>query len=356
MTTHKPIVIANAAPAKAAACARILRHMLRSLVLAAMVAFPAAAQRAQPAGPPALAAATARANVGTVGVISGGVQGTYVRIAADLATTLDDGDQLRVLPIIGRGSIQNIADLLFLRGVDVGIVQGDVLTYLRRERLFPGIEQSIQYVTKLYDEEVHVLARADINSIRDLAHQPVNVDLQGSGTAMTASVVFDTLGIPAQLVHYNQASALERLKNGEIAALVYVTGKPASLFSSIGPDANLHFLPIAVTPELLETYLPSQLEHERYPSLIPDGPPVETLAVGAVMAVYAWPRGNERYAKVARFVEAFFSKFDRLRAPPNHPKWRDVNLAVQLPGWTRFPVAQEALRRGAAMPSGTASR
>ncbi len=335
----------------------VLYPLLRSFVLAALITAPAAAQRTQ-SGAPALApaATTTRANAGSIGVISGGVQGTYIRIAADLATTLDDGDQLRILPIIGRGSVQNIADVLYLRGVDVGIVQGDVLTYLRRERMFPGIEQSIQYITKLYDEEVHLLARADISSIEDLAHQPVNVDLPGSGTAMTASVVFDTLGIPAQLVHYNQAAALDRLKRGEIAALVYVTGKPAALFSSISPDAHLHFLPIAITPGLLETYLPSQLEHDRYPALIPDGAPVETLAVGAVMAVYAWPQKQERYTKVARFVKAFFTKFNRFREPPNHPKWADVNLAAQLPGWTRFPAAQEELQRDFPAPTGTASR
>ncbi len=347
MTTPRP-----AAPRTA-----VLRHILRSLVFAALVAAPAAAQRTRTAAPFAPPAATvAQANAGTVGVISGGLQGTYIRIAADLATTLDDGDQLRVLPIIGRGSVQNIADVLYLRGVDIGIVQGDVLAYLQRERLFPGIGQSIQYITKLYDEEVHVLARGDIARIEDLAHQPVNVDVAGSGTAMTASVVFDTLGIPAQLVHDNQAAALERLKRGEIAALVYVTGKPAALFSNIGPDSHLHFLPITMTPGLLETYLPSQLEHDRYPALIPDGPPVETLAVGAVMAVYAWPPGQERYKKVARFVDAFFSKFPRFRQPPNHPKWAEVNLAAQLPGWTRFPAAQEALRRGASAQAGTASR
>jgi len=343
MIMHRP-----AAPTTA-----ILAHILGGFIVAALMVAPAVAQRAVPAGPPVLSAATtARANAGTVGVISGGVQGTYIRIAADLATTLDDGDQLRVLPIIGRGSVQNISDVLFLRGVDIGIVQGDVLAYLRRERMFPGIEQSIQYITKLYDEEVHVLARADIAGMADLAHQPVNVDLQGSGTAMTASVVFDTLGIPAQLVHDNQAAALEKLRRGEIAALVYVTGKPATLFSAISPDTHLHFLPITMTPGLLETYLPAQLEHDRYPALIPDGPPVETLAVGAVMAVYAWPPGHERYAKVARFVDAFFKKFDRFRQPPNHPKWADVNLAVQLPGWTRFPAAQEELRRGLSAQAG----
>lgn len=333
--------------------------------LAASAAVPAAAQRAAPAPPAPMSGAlnapsVARANAGTVGVVSGGVQGTYIRIAADLAAMLDDGDQLRVLPIVGRGSVQNISDVLFLRGVDIGIVQADVLAYMRRERMFPGIEQAIQYITKLYDEEVHILARADITRMEDLANKPVNVDVRSSGTSMTAALVFDTLGIPAQLVHDSQANALERLKRGEIAALVYVTGKPASLFSAINPNAGdgaagLHFLPIALTPGLLETYLPAQLEHNRYPALIPDGPPVETLAVGAVMAVYAWPARSERYNKVARFVDAFFTKFPRFREPPNHPKWADVNLAAQVPGWTRFPAAQERLRQDA-MAQGPATQ
>ena len=338
-----------------------LRYLLRlAVVLALLLAHAVVPVHAQPANPPrnptVSVSETTRANAGTVGVISGGVQGTYIRIAADLASTLDDGDQLRVLPIIGRGSVQNISDVLFLRGVDIGIVQADVLAFMRKGHMFPGIDQAIQYITKLYDEEVHILARADIQRIEDLAHKPVNVDLHGSGTAMTASVLFDTLGIPAVLTNDGQAAALERLKRGDIAALVYVTGKPANLFStlpaSVGSE-GLHFLPIPMTPGLLETYLPAKLEHAHYPNLIPEGPPVETLAVGAVMAVYAWPPGHERYAKVARFVDAFFSKFRRFREPPNHPKWADVNLAVQLPGWTRFPAAQEALRRGAAAEAGT---
>jgi hypothetical protein len=31
--------------------------------------------------------------------------------------------------------------------------------------------------------------------------------------------------------------------------------------------------------------------------------------------------------------------------PPRHPKWKDVNLAAQVPGWTRFVPAQEWLVR-----------
>jgi TRAP transporter TAXI family solute receptor len=283
-----------------------------------------------------------RANAGTVGIISGGPDGTYVRIAADLAAVLDDGDALRVLPILGKGSLQNIADILVLRGVDVGIVQSDVLVYARRERLLPGVDSLIQYIAKLYDEEVHVLARADVARIEDLAGKPVNVDVRGSGTAMTASLLFGALGIPVDARHDPQDSALERLRRGEIAALVYVAGKPARLFGGIPADAGLKLLPVPASPALLETYLPAEFRPADYPRLVPEGGTVETIAVGAVMAVYAWPAATERHRKVARFVEAFTAKFPAFLQPPRHPKWREVDLAAQVPGWTRFTPALPA--------------
>ena len=50
--------------------------------------------------------------------ISGTIGGTYVQFGADLASVLDDGNKLRVLPIVGRGSVQSVADILFLQGVE----------------------------------------------------------------------------------------------------------------------------------------------------------------------------------------------------------------------------------------------
>ncbi|RYI87617.1 MAG: TRAP transporter substrate-binding protein, partial [Acetobacteraceae bacterium] len=286
---------------------------------------------------------SARANAGTVGVIAGGIDGTYARIAADLAAVLDEPDGLRVLPILGKGSVQNISDILALRGVDVGIVQSDVLAYARRERLLPGVEQFIQYIAKLYDEEVHVLAAPGITALADLAGKPVNVDGRGSGTAMTATILFD--GIAIEPRYAPQDTALEQLRRGEIAALVYVAGKPARLFTGIPAESRLHFLPVPATPALLETYLPSTLAPTDYPTLV-GGAPVETIAVGAVMAAYAWPQATERHRKVARFVEAFFTKFPDFLRPPRHPKWREVNLAAQVPGWTRFgPAAAHVAKR-----------
>jgi TRAP transporter TAXI family solute receptor len=312
---------------------------------AAQTQRPAQAAPVQGGAAQGAADAGARANAGTVGVVSGGVDGTYVRIAADLAAVLDDGDRLRVLPMLGKGSLQNLSDIIYLKGIDIGIVQSDALAYAKRQHLFPGVEQAVQYVAKLYDEEVHVLAAPSVTTLEDLAGKTVNVDVRGSGTAMTAAVVFESLGIAPVFANDDQATALDKLKRGEIAALVYVAGKPARLFGGIDAASGLHFLPMKVTPSLLETYLPARLTHAAYPALVPEDGDVETIAVGSVMAVFAWTPGSDRYRKVARFVDAFFGNFPAFQKPPRHPKWRDVNLAAQAPGWTRFPAAQEWLQR-----------
>lgn len=325
----------------------------RRSVLAALMALapgPVAAQR-----PPRPQTAVPEARVvpsnGVLGIIAGGVGGTYIRIAADIAAVVE-APQLRVLPIVGLGSLQNISDLLNVRDVDVAIVQSDVLAYLRQRRAVPGAEGKIAYVAKLYDEEVHVLARPDIRELGDLAGQRVNLDRRGSGTALTASVLLPGLGVEVEPVYDDQETALAKLKRGEIAAMMYVAGKPARLFAEAGGESGLRLLAVPLDPALLETYTPSRLEHVDYPGLIAQGAAVDTVAVGAVMAVYNWPPGTERHARLTRFIEALFDKLPELRQPPRHPKWRDVSLSAQVPGWTRFPAAQLWLQRlGAALPS-----
>jgi uncharacterized protein len=291
-------------------------------------------------------------NAGTVGIVSGGINGTYIRIAAELAAVLDNGDTLRVLPLVGKGSVQNIADILFLKGVDIGIVQSDVLAYIKRERLYPGADKSIQYIAKLYNEEVHILAGKGISRIADLGGKKVNFDVANSGTAITASLIFERLKLAIEPVYNDQALALDKLRRGEIAALVYVAGKPASLFRDAKAEEGLHLLALPLDPALLETYLPSQISHTDYPMLVPEGDTVDTVAVGAVMAVYNWAPGSDRYRKVARFIDAFFEKFPALLEPSRHPKWKEVNLAAQVPDWTRFAPAESWLRRSIVATSG----
>lgn len=284
-------------------------------------------------------------NQGTVGIISGGVTGTYVRIAADLASVLDDGDNLRILPVIGKGSVQNITDVLYLRGIDIGILQSDVLTYVKRQNLHGNVDKRVHFITKLYNEEFHLLARSDVGSVQDLAGKKVNFDVRGSGTYLTASVIFETLNIKVEPTAFDQALALEKLKTGEISAIVYVAGKPTTLFNNLRAADSVKFLSIPFTPELLETYFPSRLANEDYPNLVEAGQPVDTVAVGAVMAVFNWEADSVRYKKVAKFVDAFFTKFSEFQKPPRHAKWQEVSLTAQVPGWTRFKAAEDWLKR-----------
>ncbi len=292
----------------------------------------------------------ARANEGTVGVITGMEGGTYARTGADL-TILDDGS-LRVLPTLGKGSLQNLSDILYLKGVDIGFVQADALAYAKQHGMFPNLTQSIRYIAKLYDEEVHVLARKDITRLEDLSGQRVNVDVVGSGSAMTAEILLDALGIKAKVEHEKQVTGLQELKRGDIAAIIHVGGAPIPLFNDVSADSGIHFLSLALNQALAQTYLPDQFTHETYPLIVPADTSVPTIAVGDVMAVFAWPPHTERYNKVTRFVDAFFSKFDQFQQPPRHPKWREVNLTAEVPGWTRFQPAQDWLVRQTA--AGTA--
>lgn len=284
-----------------------------------------------------------RVNTGTVRVISGGIGGTYIRIATDLASVLNDGDRLRVLPIIGQGSVQNITDLLYLKGIDIGIVQSDVLKFIKSRNIHPNVDKRIAYITKLYNEEFHLLGDSTISSVKDLAGKKVNFGVEGSGTAMTAATVFESLGLEVEPVYHDQALAIEKIKSGEIAATVYVAGKPTRVVAELSQDDGLRLVPVEYAPALQEAYLPASFSSEDYPGLVAPDAPVTTIAVGAVMAVYNWQSEGDRYQKVERFVNTFFSKFEAFLQEPRHPKWQEVNLAAELPGWERFAPARKWL-------------
>jgi len=291
-------------------------------------------------------------NANTITVITGTIGGTYVQIGADLASMLDDGEKLRVLPIVGRGSVQSIADILYLKGVDLGVIRSDTLDYLEKKGYATNIKNQLSYITKLYNEEMHVVAAKTVQKLSDLDGKTVSVDLPNGGTFITAITVFDRLNIKPKFVYIEQRVAYEKLRKGEIDAMVAVQGVPSKFTTTI-KDERFHLVPIDYAPALQADYLPSQLKAEDYPSLVPAGQRIDTIAVPAILAAYNWVPGSERYKKVERFVQAFFDKFEDLQKPPFHPKWKEVALAVPLQGWKRFPAAQAWLDRHANTASET---
>lgn len=293
------------------------------------------------------AAKAARINNWTVGVAGGLLEGTFVRYAADLAKALDDGENLRVLPIISYGAVGNVSDLIYLKGVDIAITYSDVLDHFRNVEKIPGIERRVNYIIPMFQGEVHILVRPEIKTLQDLVGKKVNFNTVGSAANYTGGIVFDRLGIKVERLFQNNSIALEAMRKGEIAGIVHVVGKPNDLFAKMKPEPGFHFLPVEFSEKFEDYYVPAELTAADYPSLIEQGQSVQTISVPALLAVYNWKPETDRYRRTVRFVEYLFERFDQLRAAPYQGGWKQMNLAGTIPGWTRFPPAQELLNKPA---------
>lgn len=287
-------------------------------------------------------------NANTVAIISGTPGGTYFRMASDLAFALDDGDNLRILPILGKGAGQNAYDVRFLKGVDLAFVRTDTLDQLRADKRIVNIESHISYVARLFNDELHVIASRDITDIKQLEGKKVSFDVKGSGSDYTGRAMFDTIGVKVEAVNIDQPSAFEGMRRGEIAAVVSVAAKPVAVVSTFDPGDKFHLLDVPYVEVPNQKYLPAEIRSTDYPKLIPEGRTVSTLAVGTILAAYNWPKGTDRLKRITLFIDAFFSKFDQLLTPVRHPKWQEVNLNATVPGWNRLSAAQEWLDQHAA--------
>jgi len=299
----------------------------------------------------------ARINENVVTIMAGSPSGTDLAIVQDLAEVLDDGDNLRVLPMVGKGPEQNIKDVMFLRNVDMGVTQANLLKHFERTgELGPNLKGRIAYIAKLFNEEMHVLVRSDVNDIRELNGKYVNFGAAGSGAEITGRLIFAALGVDPQEVNLNDSDAIEKLKTGDIDATIVVTGKPAPVLANLKETAGLKLLAVPYVKTLEDEYYPATLTHEDYPALIGEGGRVDTLSVCAVLVSFNWPSDSIRYKKIAKLVDRFFSNFDAFLAAPRHPKWGEVNFAATLEGWRRSPLAQSWIDRAKPKETDNAAR
>jgi len=283
-------------------------------------------------------------NAWTVGIVGGLLSGSYMRLVDEMASVLNDGDNLRVLPIVSYGAASNLDDLLYLRGVDAAVTQSDVFEYFRTERKTPNLERRVQYIIRLPISELHILARNDVQSLEDLRGKKVNFGPAGTGASLTGTIVFQRLGINVNQVLIDQPTALQKLQSGEVDAIARVIPKPIDFFAKIPANSGLHLVNIPFTKTFEDFYTLGEFNKQDYPNLLEGQDHIDTIAVPAVLAAFNWPKNSDRYNRVERFIEYLFNRWDTLQHPPYHPKWRDVNLAATVPGWTRFGAAEELLQ------------
>ncbi len=286
-----------------------------------------------------------RMNQWTVGLAAGLPDGGFVRFASEMARTMDDGDNMRLIPMVTRGTTTNIADLLYLRGVDVAITYADAFDFYSKQAGLSNISDRVRYIMQFFVSDIHIYARDQFKSLQDLRGQKVAVGTSGVAAALTGPLIFKRLGIDIQPVPVGGPVALEQLHKGQVAAMVYVAAKPSELFTGMKPDPGFHFVPVPYTKQFQDFYYPSTIKAEDYPGFLPPGTSVDTIAVPSVLAVYNWKQGTDRGERVNRFVETLFTNFSRLQKPPFHPKWKDISLGASVPGWKRYPYADVMLQR-----------
>ena len=181
-----------------------------------------------------LAEARPSPNPNTVGIVTGRPNGTDFVIAHEISTVLATGQEtgprgevaLRILPMVSKGGIQNVRDVLTLPGADMSITSKLLLDRLRASKELGDISKSLVYIAPLFNEELHILARREIRTVADLAGRRVNFGEENSGTNILARDIFRRLGLKATEINVDQNAAVEGMRNGDITATVFITGKP----------------------------------------------------------------------------------------------------------------------------------
>lgn len=283
----------------------------------------------------------------TTFIVTGERKGTEFAAASEIAALIaahqvtgPRGEAaLRVVPLAGGGGLQSITDVLTVTDVDMSIVPVALLN--RARSALPGdIRKQIAYIAPLYVEEFYLLARGPAANISDLAGQTVNLGRKNSAAALLGAEIFERLGIKVNAVHLDHSAALSALRAGAIAADLELSSKPVNALASYnGTEDGFHFVAIPFSPALREDFLPAQLTGDDYPAPIRQKS-ISTVAVRSVLVAYNWPKKSGRYRLLDFFVRSLFSQFSELKAGPHNPDWREVNLAANLPGWSRFLPAQ----------------
>jgi TRAP-type uncharacterized transport system substrate-binding protein len=290
-----------------------------------------------------------RINAVSVGMAAGLLEGAPIHFATDMARVVNDGGAINVLPIVTSGPTENLNDLLYLKGVDTAIINSDSLEEYKSQ--VPQIQQRISYLISLFPSELHIFVRPEIRTLQDLVGKKVNFNTQGTAAAYSGPLIFSRLGLDVEKTFIPHPVALEQMKRGEIAGVVFVTSKPVDAFVKGTWQEGFKFLPVDYEAKFEDYYLPSYLDSADYPNLIPAGQRIATIAVPTILASFNWHPGSARYLRVARFVDELFSRVDKLQTPGFRSKWKDVNLSTKVPGLERFRPAQEWLDHAPAKQS-----
>ncbi len=277
----------------------------------------------------------------------------HYQYISDFSATMKErangtAEELQVVPIISENHVQTMLDLLYLRGVDLGIVHADVFAYMAMAPEYEQVYQRIHSVVELAEEKVVVIAGEQYESLEDLNGRRVNFASPGKGSDLTATVLFDTLGIDVVETRFDELDALERVKSGEIAAMVYIIEDDATEFRALSPADNVRIIGIPRDDRLLEHYREAEITGEDFPDLAGETGSIDTVGVSVIIVAYNWPTSQRtRYERSERFINSFVGSLDELKSGDTAERWNNVDPAREVPGTNRLALVDDVLRQQA---------
>ncbi len=275
-------------------------------------------------------------------VITGGKKGTYYQFGLDLQE-LAKSRGIRLSVYNSTGSIENLYAVYKRPRTQMGIVQSDVLAFVSRVQTDPvlkRIAKKTKMVFPLYNEEIHLLGQKGLSDFDDLEGKRVAIGKEGSGTYLTAKLLFEVSDIrPADMIAIGTDDALAQLKAGTIDAMFYVAGYPVKLFSEdVAEEDGLALIPI-LNKSIIEFYPKAEIPANTY-KWQPET--INTAAVKAVLVSFNFRRVNCEY--VGQFAQILSENIDWLRMN-GHSKWKSVDLNYPLRGWDQYDCVKKYLAR-----------
>jgi len=292
-------------------------------------------------------AATLPASAADMGIVTGSEKGTYYQFGLNLQRLMkSNGINLTVSP--SKGSVENVFAVYQRPATQLGIVQSDVLAFVARVETDPVLQRiakKIKMVFPLYNEEIHILGR-NVASFDDLADKRVAIGREGSGTYLTARLMFKVAEVePKQMVLIDTDQALAELKAGRIDAMFYVAGAPVKLFTEGVAEADGLALVPVTNKSITEFYPNVELPARSYPW---QAQAVPTVAVKSVLVSFDFRRLD--CENVGRFAQILATNMGWL-SDNGHPKWKAVKLDYPLKGWEQYDCVRKYLARTAPAPA-----
>ncbi len=281
---------------------------------------------------------------------TGGTRGIYHPVGNAICKIVNKNTSTRCSAESTRGSVYNV-NTIKTEEIDFGIIQGDIAYQaFKGDGKFKGGQISdLRGVMAIYPELLSFIVnkKSGIQKFEDIKGKKITIDVPGSGTAITATTVFEAFGIKPQDISLSEVKVSDSptaLQEGRIDGYFYMVGHPAASIKDASSFSDISIIPIegASINKLTQKYpyyTKGAISANLYKGVTTDVP---TLGVKAVLVTNVKAKEDVVY-QVTKAILDNFSEFKELNPVLKDPLITKESLLEGL-GVPQHPGAIRAFK------------